>query len=81
MIIVAYSLRVLLNDTLPKISPSNSFRPNAWRNEIRPRPKMVGTSQFQRICIGQARISDHTISNSMATNGIIAKVKIDSVSK
>ncbi len=38
---------------------------------------MLGTSQFHRICIGQARISDHTISNSMATNDIVAKIQID----
>ena len=47
MIIVAYSLCVSLNDTLPKIIPSNSFRPNAWKNVILLRPNMFGTSQFQ----------------------------------
>lgn len=62
------------------MSPNKSFRPKAWRNEIFPRPKMLGTSQFQSSCIGQAKMRDHTISMSIATNGINVKVKIDSVS-
>lgn len=40
---------------------------------------MLGTSQFQRSCNGQVRISDHTISNSMVTNGISVKDRIDFV--
>ena len=46
-----------------------------------PRSKIDGTNQFQRSCNGHARMSDHTIRNSMATSGINVKVKIDSVSK
>ena len=41
---------------------------------------MLDTNQFQSSCIGQARISDHTI-NSMVTKCISVKVRIDFVAK
>ena len=62
---------------LPNVSPSRSFKPNAWKKVILPRLNMLGTSQFQSSCIGQARISDYTSSNSMATNGINVKIQFD----
>ena len=38
---------------------------------------MLGTSQFQSSCIGQARISGHTTSMSMVTSDTVAKVQDD----
>ena len=60
---VCFRLHVSLKDTLPKMSPNRSFRPNAWKNEIFPRPKMVGTNQL-------------TASSSVATRQCSSKLGI-----